>query len=163
MQRRLLIILSIWLVNHSYSQSIPQWKIEEVVRSYNHPSDTIYVINFWSTWCQPCLEEIPYMEKISKKYASKKVKLLLVSLDSKKTFPKLPDIIKKRKITAHVVWLEDKDADRFCPAIDSSWSGAIPATLIIQPNKGIRKFYEDKFSEKSFEEALKYFILPQRQ
>ena len=47
-------------------------------------NDTVYVINFWATWCGPCVEEMPYFEQLHARMAEKPVKVLLVSMDFKK-------------------------------------------------------------------------------
>ena len=142
-----------------FCQTIPKWKITDLVTYYNKPSDSIYIINFWSTWCQPCVEEIPFMQQISKKYADKKVKLLLVSLDLYKLYPdQLKAFAKKHRFTANLVWLNETDADIFCPAIDKKWSGAVPATLIYNAKTGYRYFFEGKFTRIQFEKELKQAI-----
>ncbi len=51
---------------------------EKVIRPAN---DTLYVVNFWATWCKPCVAELPYFEEAGEKYKSEKIKVLLVSLD----------------------------------------------------------------------------------
>jgi thiol-disulfide isomerase/thioredoxin len=138
------------------SQTISKWKIQDVVNYYSKNNDTIYVVNFWSTFCQPCIEEMPYLQSISKQYASKKVKLVFVSLDVKAFYPKkLNTFLKLHKITATTIWLNETNADFFCPAVDEKWSGAIPATIIVNNKKGYKQFYEEQFTPQQFEDALK--------
>ena len=138
------------------SQSIPKWKIEEVVRSFTNNSDTVYVVNFWATFCKPCNEEIPDFIKIVKKYEGQKVKLLLVSLDLPSYYPvRIAAFIKKNNYKTNHVWLNETDADHFCPLIDSTWSGAIPSTIIVNGKTGYRKFVEDQISPADFEAAIK--------
>ena len=111
-------------------------------------SKTPLVINFWATFCKPCMEEIPHFQKLGKKYEKKGVKLLLVSLDMKDAYPgQVNTFIKKKKITVPVVWLDESDADYFCPKIDKAWSGAIPATLFINKKNSYRKFTQEPLSE----------------
>jgi thiol-disulfide isomerase/thioredoxin len=105
-------------------------------------TDSLYIINFWATWCTPCVEEIPDFMKIHEQYADKKVKLLLVSLD----FPKHIDsrvipFLEKNKVTAEVLILDDPDANKWINKVDNGWSGSIPATLFYQNDKRI--FIED--------------------
>ena len=141
------------------SQRIPKWKIEDVVKSYAAKNDTVYVVNFWATFCKPCNEEIPDFIRIVKKYEKQKVKLLLVSLDLPSYYAaKLPAFIKKYKYNTNHVWLNETDADRFCPAIDKKWSGAIPSTIIVNNKTGYRKFIEDQVSAADFEAVLKEAI-----
>ncbi len=104
------------------------------------------------------------MQKISKKYSDKKVKLLLVSLDLYKLYPdKLKAFAKKRRFTADLIWLDETDADIFCPAIDKKWSGAVPATLIYNGKTGYRYFFEGKFTIIQFEKELKQAIESKRE
>jgi len=137
------------------AQSIPAWKVTDL-NKYIAASDSILVINFWATFCKPCNEEIPYFETIVNKYKNQKVKLLLVSLDMKDQYPhKLKAFAKKNKYSSQIVWLNETNADYFCPAVDITWSGGIPATLIINTKTGYRKFFENEIKPEEFERELK--------
>lgn len=156
MKHVLYLIALFFAVNSIYSQTIPKWKIQDVVNYYSKNNDTTYVVNFWSTFCQPCIEEMPYLQSISKKYANQKVKLVFVSLDAKSFYPKkLNSFLKQHNITATSIWLNETNADIFCPAVDEKWSGAIPATIIVNNKKGYKQFYEEQFTPQQFEQALK--------
>ena len=156
MKYTIVILLFCLLSLMSQSQTIPKWKIQDVVNFYTKNNDTTYVVNFWSTYCQPCIEEMPYLQSISKKYATNRVKLVFVSLDVKSFYPKkLTTFLKQHKITATCIWLNETNADIFCPAVDEKWSGAIPATIIVHNKKGYKQFYEQQFTPQQFEEALK--------
>jgi thiol-disulfide isomerase/thioredoxin len=155
----LLVFTLMMIVKGVNSQSISKWKIEDVVRSYSAKNDTVYVVNFWATFCKPCNEEIPDFIRLVEKYKTQKVKLLLVSLDLPSYVPvKLPAFIKKYKYNTNHVWLNETNADRFCPMIDEKWSGAIPSTIIVNNNTGYRKFVEDQISASDFEKFLKEAI-----
>ncbi|MEO6452741.1 MAG: TlpA disulfide reductase family protein [Ginsengibacter sp.] len=137
------------------AQGISSWKIKDVVH-YIDNSDSVLVINFWATFCKPCIEEMPYLESISQKYTDQKVKILLVSLDLPDFFPgKIEAFVKKNNYSSQVVWLNESNADYFCPKIDKSWSGAIPSTFIINKKKGYKKFIEEKMKPEEFERELK--------
>ena len=127
----------------------------DVVKSFSAKNDTTYVVNFWATFCKPCNEEIPDFIKLAAKYKKQKVKLLLVSLDLPSYVAvRLPAFIKKNNYKTNHVWLNETDADIFCPMIDAKWSGAIPATIIINNKTGYRKFVEDQISLEDFEKCL---------
>ena len=116
-----------------------------------------YVVNFWATWCAPCVKELPYFEKIKKEFDDKNVEVLLVSLDfPKQVEKKLIPFINKRKLNSKVVLLDDINEDVWIKSIDENWSGAIPATLIYNKNK--RKFYEHSFDYETLEKELQTFI-----
>lgn len=147
------------LVAVAKSQTIAKWKIEDVVKSFSANNDTVYVVSFWATFCKPCNEEIPDFIRLTNKYKTQKIKLLLVSLDLPSYVAvRLPAFIKKNKYKTNHVWLSETDADRFCPMIDEKWSGAIPATIIVNNKSGYRKFFEDQISAEDFEKAIKEAI-----
>jgi thiol-disulfide isomerase/thioredoxin len=119
---------------------------ETLQRDYlNLETDDVLVINFWATWCVPCIEELPHFEKITAEYADKKVRVVLVSLDSKKHFDtKLIPFLKKNKIKSEVVLMSDKRGPNdWIPLVYEEWSGTIPATIIIKGDLG--QFYETSF------------------
>jgi thiol-disulfide isomerase/thioredoxin len=120
-------------------------------------NDTVYVVNFWATWCAPCVKELPFFEKINSEYKNKKVKILLVSLDmNKQVETSLLPFIKKKNLQSEVVHLHDPDADSWIAKVDPSWTGALPATVIYSKDK--RKFFEQSFTYESLENEIKQFI-----
>jgi len=138
-----------------FSQDIPSWKIKDV-EQFIKKSDSVLVISFWATFCKPCVEEIPYLETISKKYKDQKVKLLLISLDLSAFYPnRIQSFALKNKYSSQIVWLNETNADYFCPRIDKSWSGAIPSTVIINNKTGYKKFIEEQLKPEQFEKELK--------
>jgi thiol-disulfide isomerase/thioredoxin len=107
-------------------------------------SDTTYVVNFWASWCAPCVQELPYFLELDSLYTEKPFRLILVSLDFKKDYlRKLEPFVRERKIEKHVVVLEDNRANYWIDDIDKSWSGAIPATLVYRADR--RAFFERTF------------------
>ncbi len=120
-------------------------------------SDTVYVVNFWATWCAPCIKEIPYFETLNARYKNKNVEVLLVSLDFPKKYDShLRPFIKKNKLQSKVVALDDADSNYWIPQINPDWSGAIPATLIFSKDK--REFYEQTFTYDELETELLKFL-----
>lgn len=114
-------------------------------------NDTTYIVNFWATWCKPCVKEMPYFEKIGSEYADDKVKVVFVSLDfPDRLEPLVIPFIEKNKIASEVVLLDDADANSWIPKVSEKWQGAIPATLMFNNKK--RAFYERSFT---FEELKK--------
>jgi thiol-disulfide isomerase/thioredoxin len=156
--RNLILFLLFAGLSSSQAQSIPSWKITEVEQMMDR-SDSVLVISFWATFCKPCIEEIPYLQSISNKYKDERVKLLLVSLDLAAFYPdRIKAFAKKHNITSPIVWLNETNADHFCPKIDESWSGAIPATLIVNNKTGYKKFVEEQMKPEEFELELKKAI-----
>lgn len=120
-------------------------------------NDTTYVVNFWATWCKPCVEELPNFEKLNAEYKGKNVKVILVSMDmSKQVETSLLPFIKRKNLQSKVIFLNDPDANAWIEKVDKSWSGAIPATVIY--NKNQRKFYEQSFTFEALEKEVQSII-----
>lgn len=155
MKRYLLIIGLLLFVSAVDAQSIKRWKMDDLLL-YADTNDSVLVINFWATFCGPCIAELPYFHSITNKYKKQNVKLLLVSLDFKEYYPKrIRDFANKRKYTAEIVWLDEERPDEFCPRIDPEWTGSMPATLFINKKTGYRKFVEAEMKPEDVEREVK--------
>ena len=123
----------------------------------NKKDDKVYVINFWATWCAPCVKELPYFENLNEEYKNKNVEVILVSLDFPHLYDKkLKPFIKEKKISSRVIVLDDVDMNTWIPKVDESWSGSIPATIIYKND--IKQFYEQSFTYEELEKEVKKFL-----
>ena len=94
--------------------------------------DKLYVVNFWATWCRPCVEELPHFLEVSRSYDKQApFQMILVSLDKAELLEtEVAKVITKLHIDNDVYILDDnKRMNYWIPAFDSTWSGAIPATV----------------------------------
>ena len=138
------------------SLMIPVYNYDELKPLLWKDNDTTYVVNFWATWCVPCVQELPYFVELNSAYKGKAFKLVLVSLDFKKDYlRKLQPFVKERALESHVVVLEDNHSNFWISDIDASWTGSIPATLVFKGND--RAFYERTFHHP---EELKEIVKP---
>ncbi len=123
----------------------------------NRKDDKTYVVNFWATWCAPCIKELPYFEKLDKEYESKNVEVVLVSLDFPKKYEsQLRPFINKHQLKSELYALNDMNSNYWIPKVEENWSGAIPATLIYNSNK--REFYEQSFNYEELEIEINKFL-----
>lgn len=156
---KLLLINIIMLPGiNSFSQEIKSIKITELEKTIAE-SKTPLIVNFWATFCKPCVEEIPYFQEEVKKNQAAGVQLILVSLDLKEYYPaKIKTFADKAKFTAPISWLNETNADYFCPKIDPSWSGAIPASLFINNKTGYRKFFEEQLPRERLQGVIREML-----
>lgn len=126
--------LFIFSINISFAQSIKKIKVKEVQELYSKTNDTVYVINFWATWCGPCVKEIPDFEKIKSNFEGKKVKIYLFSLDFAKDIAKVEKFKITKNLQNEVFLVDEPNYNEWLDKIDLKWSGSIPATLIFKNN-----------------------------
>ncbi|MEJ7736586.1 MAG: TlpA disulfide reductase family protein [Chitinophagaceae bacterium] len=155
MNRIFLVWFAMSLACICFGQRIKKMSVIDLEAFINN-SEKPLVINFWATFCKPCIEEIPYFQNtIAEKYKGE-VELVLVSLDLPDYFPgRISSVAMQKNFTSPIVWLNETNADYFCPMIDKKWSGAIPATLMINNKKNYRKFYEQQLTPLQLERELK--------
>lgn len=118
-------------------------------------SEKVEIINFWATWCRPCIKELPYFQEVQNRMADQ-VNVTLISLDfvdvlNQKVIP----FVEKRNLTPQVLLLDEIDYNSWIDKVDPSWSGAIPATLFINHQTGERKFHEGELLLSDIEDMLK--------
>jgi thiol-disulfide isomerase/thioredoxin len=152
-----LLIGILFLSSNVYPQSyieVPSMSYQELHPLLNQKGNKTYVVNFWATWCAPCIKELPYFEELNN---NKNIEVILVSLDFPKHKEKrLLPFIKKRQLSSRVILLDDDNENFWINEINTTWSGALPATLIYTQNR--RGFYEQSFTkEELFQEVKSYF------
>ncbi len=141
------LIFVIWLFvgllacSEILDREVPTMNFSEFEPYLQKSNDTVYIVNFWATWCKPCIVELPDFERINHEYRSQKVKVCLISLDlPNKHNESLIPFLKEHRIQSLVIHLVDPDANSWIDKVSPFWSGAIPATVIFKGNS--REFYE---------------------
>ena len=139
----------------SENAEIEVYNFDQLESFLSSNTNKTLVVNFWATWCKPCIKELPYFEAARSKYIED-VKVILVSLDfPEKLESQLIPFVRNNNIQSQVVLLDDPYENEWIPKVDSTWSGAIPATLIINGDKRI--FYEKSFSQEELEDEILKF------
>lgn len=135
-----------------HGQSPKEIGSDEVVALCTMDHDTTYVVNFWATWCSPCIKEIGFFEELHREPPSSRVKVILVSLDFPNSIERrVKPFLAEKNITADVYLVTDLDYNSWIERVHPDWSGAIPATLIYNRDK--RMFLEEELSK---EELVDY-------
>jgi len=144
-----------------FGQSLKKMKIGEVdayIKKSKHP----VVVSFWATWCAPCVEEIPWLQEAVQNHKKDSVELVLISLDYANFYPKkVNEFIKEKKFEATFWWLDETNADLFCPVIDAKWDGSIPVTLFVNNKTGYRKFMNRQLTDRQVEPEIQKMLSPQ--
>lgn len=116
-------------------------------------NDTLYVVNFWATWCKPCVHEMPYFEASNQKFKGQKVKFYFVSTNYAREAQLVKSFINEKQVKADVLLLDAGNPNIWIDAIDSTWSGAIPATAMYRHGKKTL-FYEGEFTQSQLDSVI---------
>ena len=136
MKHLLLLLLLFTALENSVAQQINLISADQLKQRFSNGKDTLYIVNFWATWCKPCVKELPNFEQLGKINATVPLKILLVSLD----FPsKMETLVKpfvnKMKLENEVAVCSEAVTKNFIRKMDAKWTGALPATLFVYEKK----------------------------
>jgi thiol-disulfide isomerase/thioredoxin len=148
-------LLSFSIPTKIQAQKIEHLTIKQLQDIYNQTNDTTYVVNFWATWCGPCVMEMPALIQFYETHKNSNVKLLLISLDQPKFEKHVNSFVTKNKIEAPVYILDAGKSFDWLPQIDQRWEGSIPATLVVNSGKKIQQFYETPLQPGQLDYLLK--------
>lgn len=148
----LLAVFAVILPSNSQSIDIVDYATLESRWSSN--SDTTYVINYWATWCGPCVAELPDFIEANEAYKDGPFKMILVSLD----FPnqlerRVAPFVEKNRISPEVVLLDD-NANIWINRVNEEWDGNIPVTQFIKGE--YYQFHEGQMSHKELLTQIEY-------
>jgi thiol-disulfide isomerase/thioredoxin len=154
MQKRFLIAPVFLIFTVLLSGQVPVMDFEQLRTRLETESDSVYVVNFWATWCVPCVKELPEFEKINANYSGLKVKVLLISLDNPRHMQsRVSPFIEEHGLKSEIILLDDPRSNNWIPRVDASWSGSIPATLVF--TNVTRSFYEKAFTYDELEKIVR--------
>lgn len=137
----------------SGTTTVQDVSLQQLQNTVSQKDDILYVVNFWATWCKPCVGELPYFENANKNFPADKVKVILVSLDFPKEKERLKAFVAKREMASTVYHLNETNANVYINKIDSSWSGAIPATVFYKNGKKVL-FHEGEFNQQELDSII---------
>jgi len=137
------VCLGLWLI---CSLDVLAQKLEVLdLKAYHDlvlkPTDTAYVVNFWATWCSPCVKELPGFLEVEKEMGKEKLKFVFISLNSLKELEKTEQFAISKGLPFPNYLLHAGNPNVWIDAVEKEWSGSIPFTLIYKQGK--RLFYKE--------------------
>lgn len=126
---------------------------EQLQKHTQKDNDTLYVVNYWATWCRPCVAEMPYFFASAQKYKQQKVKVVFVSLNSAKEMDKVEKFAADKKITQSVFLLNAGNPNGWIDKVDPSWGGSIPATIMYKKKEKVF-FREGEFTQTELDSVI---------
>ena len=154
MNKFLIIIFLAVSIHQTQAQEIRVIKFAELQEIiYSDASSPIQVINFWATWCAPCVKELPLFEKLNAEN-NESIKITLINLDFADKLDKVRSFVDRKKMKSEILLLDEIDYNQWIDKVDKHWGGAIPATLVVNPKNGKRKFIERELEEGELEKLI---------
>jgi thiol-disulfide isomerase/thioredoxin len=144
--KRYLLVGLIFIAGASAGQEIPIIKLTDLSQILTSNEKEIVIVNFWATWCAPCIKELPYFNAIENS-KNERIKIYLISLDYAEKLEVVKNFVSRKKLNSTVMLLDELDYNSWINKVDSSWQGAIPATLIKNTKTGQRKFIAKELKE----------------
>ncbi len=145
MKHILILVVLFVSLPAAFGQQVQLLTVDNLNERLEQGKDTTYVINFWATWCAPCIKELPYFEKLQEEKQKEKLKVLLVSVDFKSQLEKrVIPFVSRHSLKNEVFLLDEQDQQEYIDKINKEWSGAIPATLFVKGKN--KKFLEQEFT-----------------
>jgi thiol-disulfide isomerase/thioredoxin len=106
-------------------------------------SNSTYIINFWATWCKPCVEELPYFKQIDTTLNDSNYHFVFISFDQVRSIKSVSKFVKMMELPGEHGLIEVENMNKFINSVSEDWSGGIPLTIVI--NKDGTKFHEAAF------------------
>ena len=128
---------------HANTQSLQVITDNELTALFAHSPKT-RIINFWATWCKPCVEEMPLFVKANSLYGNE-VEFVFVSFDWLKDTVRVKQKINDLKIPGKHYLLKVANMDALINSTDSLWGGALPVTWRLK--EGVRNGHYDSFEQ----------------
>ena len=128
--------------------------LSELQNVIGGPGDAVRVINFWATWCAPCIKEMPLFEELNKSRPDVEVTLVSLDMDMDPNPDKVRKFVKQKEIKSQVLILDAGNPNEWIDKIDANWSGALPATLVINSKTGKRVLVEKELHAGDLEELI---------
>lgn len=136
-----------------YSQP-PVVKLDALEKILTTPSDKIQVINFWATWCGPCIKEMPLFEKAGVERTDIAVTLVSMDLELDPNPEKVIRFAARKKLKSTVLILDAPDPNSWIDKIEPQWSGSLPATIVINTGTGKRAFAGQELKEGELDKLI---------
>ncbi len=102
-------------------------------------SEKYLLVNLWATWCGPCVQELPELVEINRMYRKRKFELVTISLDEPEQKAEALKMLEANHVAMKNFIYGGDDTDAFGDALDKTWPGPIPYTLLIAPGGEVVK------------------------
>lgn len=149
------IVLFGFAISSLCAQEVKTVKYEQMVEVIEQKGERLTIVNFWATWCGPCIEEIPHFVDVFNRYKeSANLDIVFVSLDRATGIDEVEAFVKSHNMPGELLLLDDvRRFNEWIPKVHPDWEGGLPATGFYRDGE-LLEFQPNMLSE----EALVYII-----
>ncbi|MBN1123875.1 MAG: redoxin domain-containing protein [Sedimentisphaerales bacterium] len=115
--------------------------IPTIRKLLKNDSDKLRLINFWATWCGPCVAEFPELIEINRMYRNREFEMITISVDAPEREKNVLEFLEKNEASCTNYQYDSTDVYKLIEAVGHDWQGSIPFTLLVKPGGEILASY----------------------
>lgn len=141
-----------------------EWDQEDVALSVISPetlkqrltekSEKYRLVNVWATWCAPCVAELPELVTIHRMYRKRHFEVISVSADELSDEAAAEKVLDQVHLSATNYLLDAKTRDELFDSVDPEWKGAVPYTVLIDPDGKVVHRVHDAFEPQALKRVI---------
>ncbi|HSJ67869.1 MAG TPA: redoxin domain-containing protein [Anditalea sp.] len=117
--------------------SVDKVSIEQLQDIMRNDSEELLLVNFWATWCGPCVIEYPEFIEMQRMYGERDFRFISVSMDDPSQEEKVLKFLKNKYSAVPNYLIDTDDKYAVIDLVDQEWDGSLPITLLIEPQGNV--------------------------
>lgn len=128
---------------------------EALVERIARGDQEVTVVAAWATWCVPCIEEMPTLAEFWKERRGDGIHVIGLSMDDPDEMgERIQSVLDRQRPPYEILVLEPGTEDAFMGAVDASWGGSLPATIVYDGDGEQVDFWMDKVTAEALDERV---------
>jgi len=154
------ILACLILAGLTHGQDIkPISKTDDIKSIMDANKGKVVLLNFWATWCKPCVKEFPDLVKLQNNYKDKGFVLVFISADMPEEIKsKVTPFLNQEKVDFTTYYIGSDKPEDIINYVDKDWQGAIPSTYIYDKDGNVKTSILGTKSYEQFETEINKYL-----